>query len=205
MLSSPKIEPLKPAQQSLAIDALVSSFEQDPLKIRLASNLKGRRRMLKWLLGGVVRYCLVHGEVYTDADVKGAACWLPPGKAEMRFWDTLRAWGLLPGTLGAMTPRQIWMSIEMQSVTERLHKRLMPDPHWYLFLLGVAQPYQGQGIGGKLIEPVLARASQERAPCYLETQTENNVAFYRKRGFEVIHQEQIRGLNMPIWFMKRNG
>ena len=38
--------------------------------------------------------------------------------------------------------------------------RCVPEPHWYLLLLGVDDPYRGQGLGGRLIEPVLARARQ---------------------------------------------
>ena len=182
---------------------LVRAFLQDPLKIRLAPDYQGRERMLYWLLGGVVRYCLVYGEVYTNADVSGAACWLPPGYAHLRLWGSLRAWGLLPGTLGAMPPNRLWLSLQMQSFIEKQHERCMPGPHWYLFLLGVSPERQGQGVGSSLIEPVLRRASLDGLPCYLETQTSQNVSFYQKHGFTVVDQGEPRGLGMPLWFMTR--
>lgn len=194
---------LRPDQFEPAVAALVSAFEQDEVKIRLSPHLQGRKRMLRWLLGGVVRHCLTRGEVYCDAQASGAACWLPPGKENLNFLDTLRAWGMFPGTIGAMSLHSIWLSIEMQHITEKKHKALMPEPHWYLFLLGVSSGCQGRGIGGKLIEPVLERASRENISCYLETQTEANVAFYQRRGFEVMDQVHLPGINLPIWFMKR--
>jgi len=37
----------------------------------------------------------------------------------------------------------------------------------------------------RLLEPVLARADEAGQPCYLETMTERNVAWYLRLGFEV--------------------
>ncbi len=87
--------------------------------------------------------------------------------------------------------------------TERLHQRAMPGPHWYLMALGVAPASQGQGIGGHLIRPVLARADAAGLPCYLETETERNVAFYRKHGFEALTAEAPPGHELMLWTMAR--
>ena len=198
------IQLLDPAQQAQVTAALVRAFLQDPLKIRLAPQARGRERMLRWLLGGVVRYCLTHGEVYTDAGLNGAACWLPPDHTNLTFWGMLRAWGLLPGTLGAMPPGRLWLSLQMQSFVEKQHARWMPGPHWYLFFLGVSPECQGHGLGSRLIAPVLRRASQDGLPCYLETQTAQNVTFYQKHGFNIVYQGEPHGLGMPLWFMARN-
>ncbi len=46
---------------------------------------------------------------------------------------------------------------------------------------------QGFGIGGMLIQPVLALADIDRLPCYLETMNEKNVLFYEKYGFKVMN------------------
>lgn len=86
---------------------------------------------------------------------------------------------------------------------DRLHGELMPEPHWYLWALGVASEAQRQGVGARLLEPVLKTAAEGGVPCYLETQTERNVAFYRKRGFETVREERMPALDLPIWFMVR--
>lgn len=51
--------------------------------------------------------------------------------------------------------------------------------------------------------PVLARADREGMPCYLETETEGNVAFYRKRGFQVVSAGLVPGQSLRIWTMLR--
>ena len=87
--------------------------------------------------------------------------------------------------------------------TEALHRRAMPGPHWYLWALGVTPASQGQGIGGSLLRPVLARADAAGLPCYLETESERNVVFYRRHGFEVLTAQMPPGHTLMLWTMAR--
>lgn len=68
----------------------------------------------------------------------------------------------------------------------------------------VAPAHQGRGIGGALLQPVLAQADRNRMRCYLETQHERNVAFYEKRGFQVQAQGRIPGPELELWIMTRD-
>jgi ribosomal protein S18 acetylase RimI-like enzyme len=86
---------------------------------------------------------------------------------------------------------------------DKIHKREAPGPHWYLWALGVEPGHQGQGIGSRLIQPVLARADKDGVPCYLETQTEGNVAFYQKQGFEVVSDGWVPEQEIRVWTMLR--
>ena len=85
---------------------------------------------------------------------------------------------------------------------EHLHKRDVPPEHWYLFVLGVEPDRQGQGVGGKMIAPILERADKDQLPCYLETMKERNVTFYQKHGFEVIVDDVFPD-GPRYWTMKR--
>ena len=53
------------------------------------------------------------------------------------------------------------------------------------------------------MQPVLARAEAEKLPCYLETSTEKNVAFYSKRGFTVVNEGVVPGSDLHVWAMMR--
>jgi N-acetylglutamate synthase-like GNAT family acetyltransferase len=70
-------------------------------------------------------------------------------------------------------------------------------------VLGVEPSSQGQGLGTKLIQPGLARADEMSRLCYLETETESNVAFYQHRGFIVIDEGEVPGYGLKIWTMLR--
>ena len=93
--------------------------------------------------------------------------------------------------------------LEVLDYLDGVHKAVIKRPHWYLWVLGVDPSSQGQGIGGKLIEPVLARSDDEGVPCYLETQLERNVAFYERRGFEIVWQGEVPQRELMLWTMIR--
>jgi ribosomal protein S18 acetylase RimI-like enzyme len=57
--------------------------------------------------------------------------------------------------------------------------------------IGTRSAAQGTGLGSALLEIGTAQADSAGLPCYLETGTENNVAFYSKRGFEVVGQADV--------------
>ena len=49
----------------------------------------------------------------------------------------------------------------------------------------------------------MCRANRDKTPVYLETETEGNVGYYERLGFEVVEQTISTGLNLPIWLMMR--
>jgi ribosomal protein S18 acetylase RimI-like enzyme len=75
--------------------------------------------------------------------------------------------------------------------------------HWYLTVLGVEPERQNQGIGGALMQPLLARADAEGLPCYLETLSERNLLFYRRNGFEVTFSGEVPDGGPMAWAMVR--
>jgi GNAT superfamily N-acetyltransferase len=85
---------------------------------------------------------------------------------------------------------------------EHLHKQAMPGEHWYLMIIGVDPPRQGQGVGGALMAPVLRKADDARLPCYLETDKPEDVVFYQKHGFEVVEKFTVKD-SQPFWTMQR--
>ncbi len=83
------------------------------------------------------------------------------------------------------------------------HERIAPDPHWYLNILGVEPLSRGRGIGRELLRPVLKRADAAGQPCYLETQSEQNVGVYEKVGFRVASEGEVPGRRLRVWTMRR--
>jgi ribosomal protein S18 acetylase RimI-like enzyme len=76
-------------------------------------------------------------------------------------------------------------------------------PHDYLWFLGVVHAQQGRGVGSWLLRAAAERLDHAGRPAYLETQSERNVALYRRFGFEVISTHRAR-LDAPlVWSMWR--
>jgi len=160
-----------------------------------------REQSLRRMWVALIKYCLLYGEVYTTPAVKAVACWLSPGNTRTTFWRMLRS-GMIPVVMRFRRDTRKRF-LDLVSYLDERHKRLMTGPHWYLWALAVEPTYQGQGIGGRLIEPVLTRADERGVPCYLETQLERNVAFYKRRGFEIVWQGEVPQRELMLWTMIR--
>ena len=157
---------------------------EDPMKRYLIPEREKRVRNLPRFLEGIVRYCSIYGEVHVTPNRDGAACWLSPGNTATTFPRLLRSGMVLaPAQLGLAGFGRL---SSLNSYMDILQKRIMPRPHWYLWLLGVEPTRKGGGIGGALLEPALTRADAEGMPCYLNTHNEANLPFYERRGFEVV-------------------
>ena len=75
----------------------------------------------------------------------------------------------------------------MEAADRELLERHVPRPGW----------------GARLMRPVLDRADAEGLPVSLETLREENVAYYRRHGFEVAATLALPGGGPRCWVMKR--
>jgi hypothetical protein len=193
--------PLLESQYKLASDVMGRAFHNDPLWQYLVPDDSRRARTVPLSMGILVRYCLLYGMIYTTSALDGVACWLPPGETTPSIIRLVRI-GIrsAPFQLG-WTGFRRYMAIE--NYGGKIHKSLAPGKHWYLWGLGVKPSQQGLGIGGMLIQPVLALADIDRLPCYLETMSEKNVPFYEKHGFRVVHEGIVPRHRLCVWAMLR--
>jgi GNAT superfamily N-acetyltransferase len=180
---------------------LARAFHDDPMMMWIEPDDARRGRSMNWFMSKGAIYGHRYGEVHTTpGKVDGNAVWLPPGDTKVGTMRMMRT-GMIaaPIKLGFS---QFNRFMKVMNIFEHLHEQAMPDRHWYLMILGVDPPRQGQGVGGALIAPVLARADAESLPCYLETAKARNVTFYQKHGFEVVVEDDVPD-GFHYWTMKR--
>jgi len=191
------------SQVSPMVEVLAQAFNNDPImQYFYAVEEKSRLSQLRWLSQLVVDYCSPYEQIYTTVnDSKGCAVWLPPEGFPMNTLRLLRL-GFYKVPFKVQW-RKVVEYLKLFNEMEHYHVQDMTEPHWYLVMLGVAPGYQGQGVGGLLIEPILAQADRDGLPCYLETSTERGVNFYQKHGFEVLRTDQIATSGPRFWTLKR--
>ncbi|MBN1246539.1 MAG: GNAT family N-acetyltransferase [Anaerolineae bacterium] len=194
---------LQPQQRDAAATLLAQAFSRDPIYVALLPDPEVRTRSAELMFRGVLTYVLRYGEVWTTDKLWGVAAWLPPGKTKVTFWRMLRTGFALARGMRGYPPQPRRTLLRVFSRQDKEHAELVPEPHWYLWTLGVAPDRQGHGVGSALLRPVLARADAARVPCYLETETDYNVAFYRRRGFEVVRKAVAEEIGLPLWSMVR--
>jgi len=177
-----------------ALDALARAFFDDPVAIWSTPADRHRPGVLRRFFGAQFDVRVGEETVYVDAEGGGAAIWALPGRwrlsplAEARGASAYahpRHWRRFPrvarGMLGA----------------ENAHPRT--PGHFYLATLGVAPDRQGEGVGSRLIAPVLEICDSDGIPAYLESSKHSNIAFYARHGFRVIDELHLPG-GGPVFF-----
>jgi GNAT superfamily N-acetyltransferase len=149
-----------------------------------------------------LRFALRYGEVYADPDFKGLINWFAPYKNHFTTLMYLAIPGFLHQAI-LIGWKNLSRITTCEDYAAKIHEEIMPDPHWYLWGLGVDPDYQGQGVGIRLMEPGLKRADKQGLPTYLETHAKQNIAYYQKRGFELARAEQVPGIGLPFWCFVR--
>jgi hypothetical protein len=99
-------------------------------------------------------------------------------------------WGKIPAFL------------KMLAHMEPLHEQLVPEPHYYLFVLGVNPSRQRHGLGSQLLEPAY-RSAIARASGLTSTTREENLEFYARHGFRIVQTVERAGW-LKFWLMTRS-
>ncbi len=94
-------------------------------------------------------------------------------------------------------------SDKVSKVSEKIRRKNAPDPHVYIWVLGVRPELQGKGYSRKLLAPLLKKADDDRVPCYLETFKTKNVAIYKRFGFEVVEECPVPETPLTLYSMLR--
>jgi len=75
--------------------------------------------------------------------------------------------------------------------------------HWHFGPIGVDPEIQGKGVGRLLMNTYCSALDGQLMSGFLETDTVENVAFYRRFGFEVVREVKVLG--STTFFMGRSG
>lgn len=98
-------------------------------------------------------------------------------------------------------PRAIPRFYRIDQFMLRHHPR---GPHHYLYFLGVEPAFQGRGLGSALLRHLGALADAERQPCYLETDSPDNVRLYERHGYRVDGEHELADMSgLRMWLMTR--
>ncbi|MBI2169103.1 MAG: GNAT family N-acetyltransferase [Actinobacteria bacterium] len=133
-------------------------------------------------------------EVHADDDFRCVAVWARPDEWQIPTGALLK---ILPTWLRARVPVA---ALAAYIRTDALHPE---EPHWYLEFLGTAPEHRGQGLGGRVIEPVLRQADEEGVAVWTWSSNRQNLAFYHRQGFEVLDELPFATGGPPIFPIRR--
>ena len=194
------IDKLQPGDNAETLAMLARAFWPDPLFGFFAPDRMWEYHSLTRVFGAFLADAEAFGQTWTaraGSRVVGAAVWAPP-EAMPR---TKRREAMLQARMARIlvTGRNRRRGIALLTEVDKVHPH---EPHWYLALLGTDPLVQGRGAGGRLLAPVLDLADNDGVPAYLETQKEQNLAFYARHGFTLANEVRLPG-SPPVWTMRR--
>lgn len=198
-----EVVPLDTSEYARAGTMLGGAFQTDPLWAVVIGDSVRRLEMLIRMFTALIKTTVAaQGVAEKTPGLEGVALWFPPGR-DMGVWAMARASFAMPRFIMGLprSDRERMMSV-LRQVGDR-REALMPEPHWYVPAIGVDADSQGMGFGSVLMNHGIARADHDEAPIYLETETERNIAFYQKLGFDVVEEYTPTGVGVQMWFMAR--
>lgn len=193
MTTPPEVRRARPDDVPELARTLSRAFEDDPLfQVLLPEDRVAR--LTRFFEASLRVVHLPLGEAWMTEDRRAAALFAPPGRWHVSLAQQLR---LLP--MIAVFRGKALLGHRMHTIVERYHP---PDAHYYLAVLGVHPDAQGQGLGSRVLRPILERCDREGLDAYLESSNEKNHTFYRRQGFTVTETLDLpRGTR--VWPMRR--
>ena len=186
-----------------AAAVLARAFQNDPLQKYVFPDPAERARLSPGHFTPLLRYGLQFGEVLTTEGVPtGASVCLPPNGWEVTPERASSAgFDELPAIMGEDAAGRFFSAL---GSIEPFHHRDVPADHWYVMVVGVDANARGQGLGRKLLQPVMDRADAAGVPCYLETAQPDNVPFYKHLGFTQIVDLVEPESGVRLWTFRRD-
>ncbi len=180
------------------------AFYTDPQWAALVPDPSIRRKRLPIMFIGAAK--MTHasgGSPERTAGFEAVALWLRPGK-EIGARAIISSAG--PSARWLLTPpvQNIRRLTRVMRQFDKKRKQLMREPHWYLMAIGVDPDHQGEGHGSALVRAGMRNADRDGKMIYLETETEQNVSFYERLGFEVLDEMTIAEIGIPFSLMVRH-
>ena len=150
-------------------------FYDDPVMAWIFPNGETRLESLKASFASLARRFLARAGRVDLLDDACTALWLRPDPPELEE-------EILP-------PREAW-HLFTPDVTERFTalgaamEAAHPDtPHWYLGVVATTPERQAEGLGARILRPVIDECDREGWPAYLESSNARNLPFYRRLGW----------------------
>jgi ribosomal protein S18 acetylase RimI-like enzyme len=177
--------PLSRHDLHAAADVATRAFLDDAYFAYLLPGAKFRARALPILFSGQIAHLGRYGRtvvVRDDGDrIVGVAVWLTTGGFPLSIGVQIAQ---IPSSLRALYQRPHSLTLGGAYLRDLLNAH-PKEPHWYLMLLAAEPTLQRSGVGAMLMNEGIARFDAEHVGAYLETQKLDNLAYYRRFGFDL--------------------
>ena len=200
------VEPLTNRGKDLDDSTMVAAraFHDDPffefLEPHGVRRARGLALFWRSMLASLTPAAQLQGARHPDTGrLLGVSAVVPPGAYPLPMRAQVRQ---LRGAGRAMilNPRAMAVGLRYMLAIDKAHPK---DQLWYLLLLVTDPSAQRSGIGTRLQQEMLENADKDGLDCYLETQKQDNLAYYGRFGYEVDQELRPVAGGPSLWTMRR--
>ncbi len=154
-----------------------------------------------------IRFGIKYGFPYAPSEqIEGISIWIPYEKADMTMWRVIRSGGFKSSFKLVKIGREFLASVKgFSQLDKERHKNMVGKRYLHLMSLAVDPEYQRKGIASNLLKVMFEKTDSCGYSTYVSADIDN-VNFYKKHGFEVIKEinVKINNYNLTNWEMVRN-
>lgn len=167
------IRTARPDDAGVLATTYLRAFSDDPVLRWLLPTDDEYQSDGRRVFDSLVRRWLAQESLWCTDDGAAVAGWNKPGRPDVDVDD--------PDPV----EHPHWRVERLVALRDRLVEHTPPEPHWHLNMIATHPDWQRRGLAAALMRTVFAIADDAGVPCYLETETPENVAYYRHHGFDV--------------------
>jgi hypothetical protein len=178
-----------------ASQVLSRSFFDYPDFTYLFSDEGERNKDLYHVMKLLVKCGMLHGEVLAPSNnLEGISIWYKSDQLNFSFIDMVRA-GFF-GLLIKLNKTFFNTFRELGESKKASRNEIVKGTCYFLDMIGVDPEYRNQGHARIMIEKKLDVCDREKLPCYLSTSSKDNIDFYKKYGFHIIHENNFHEIKL---------
>lgn len=134
-------------------------------------------------------------------EIIGIGIWAPPSyKSSVNELAREKVEGLPEELLSKVLERMELLS----KTVDVVKNEIVNDKHWRCHFIGIHPSFQGKGLGSQLLNFTFSQNQLGAKSLYLETSQPQNVAFYKKNGFQLIFEFDVPDDGPHFWsFLKK--
>jgi len=180
------------------VNIIAESFEGNPSVNWVIKNDSKRIKRIKILAEYAFSNVQRRGGVYLSSNEEGVILFYKDNEYKEGIADYIDQAKLAIGAVGL---NRVGSILNRESYKKKI--RPADGEFIYCWFYGVKDIARGKGAAIELKNYIFSEADRKQLPIYLETSLPKNLIAYKRYGFEIFHEWNVKKEDITLWFMKR--
>ena len=184
-----------------ASQVLGRSFIDYPIFKYVFPDDQYRKKKLCYLFSFLIKLGVLNGEVYASSkNMEAVSIWFNSSNNKSPLVSALKA-GIISLYL-KVDSKAVKRFSNIGLTKQNIRTKIVHGKYDFLDVIGVDPSFRNKGFARFLIESKLNNIDNIKTPCYLETSNRDNIKFYKKFNFDLIHEYELEKMKVFCLYRK---